>query len=82
MQFSFTHEIVFEETGFFSSAITVPSLNWLGLCFCSRDFLMDVTPDTCGSQNLLNVCQQDLLHHWRPGSLGDATTSADYFSVL
>jgi len=38
MQFSFTHEIVFEETGFFSSAITIPSLDWLGLCFVQEIF--------------------------------------------
>jgi len=48
MQFSFTHEIVFEETGFFSSAITIPS--WLGSCFVREIFSMDVTTDSCGSQ--------------------------------
>ena len=38
--------------------------------------------DFFASQNLLK-CQQDLHHlHWRHGSLGDATTSADNFSVL
>jgi len=38
MQFSFTHEIVFEEMGFFSSAIAIPSLGRLGLCFVQEIF--------------------------------------------
>ena len=88
MQFSFSHEIVLEERGSFiqlSHNQTIPPLAKCGPGLTLNgliEIFFDVTANICGSQNLIDILQQDLHQNWRSGSLGDAATSADDFSVL